>query len=357
MLAWLAWAGNASAQAVQALPAEVVVHVFRDKQDPSPFIEFVATVRQVDGRQVVDLLEVENRPAIGSFMIISGVQRAGEIGVKASDKYEISFSQVSDYRIYEKAVMDFLRRLPLPEQEIVPEPEIKDFTVPAHVGETDMEEEEAIAIQPIPADTADLPEVPVTDTALPVPDSGSVLVHVHRSADDIEPFREFILSRRETNGETHLDLTEVRGMQPKGGFLILNGFDLDSTSGVQQSAAYEAIAYNLDSYTEYESAVLDHMLSLSRGDFLSDAPAALPVAAPAAAEPAPVKVPAAPAAAPKKKAPSARELRQQAKQLEKAKFKAPKYKNKYGKRQAKKMSSRMGGKSGKKTRCPSLRGY
>lgn len=341
---------------------EVIVHVYRTSDDPFPFIEFSVTVDESTGRQIVDVTEVEGRTTDGGFMIISGVKRAGEVGVQPSERYEVSFQKVGDYKIYEKAVMDYLRRLPVPEIELAPE--VEDLQVIA----TGTSEEEAIELELIAEDLEndtdeDLSdEVPVPRSGIAV-DSNSVIVHVHRNAEDVDPFKEFVLTTQMVDGEEKVHAIEATGLQPQGKFIIITGFDEDSLGGVKKSSGYELIPYNIYEYEQHEQAVLDIMLKLSPTQFSGEESTIglnweEEIAVEEVRETVPVRqssmFPDPKAKKKKTREVSQREIDKIAKQVERAKYKAPKNHNIYRVKKSKKMSSRLSGLK-KKTHCPSFR--
>ncbi|MCP4120747.1 MAG: hypothetical protein GY751_03220 [Bacteroidetes bacterium] len=350
---------------------EVIVHVYRDKVDAFPFIEFSVTIDESTGNQIVEITEVEGGTTDGGFMIISGVKRAGEVGVTASSTYEISFSKVGDYKIYEKAVMDYLRRLPIPEiEQVIHETDETMFgSTTGSASDTidlityDLQDEELFDQESETEEPVyeSIDENPVTGIKV---DSNSVIVHVHRNSEDIDPFKEFVLTTEVVAGEEKINVTEGKSLQPQGKFMIMTGFT-DSLGDISKSRAYDAIAYNLDEYSDYEQAVLDFMLRLTNDQF-SGEEATIGLnweEEVEAKEPEVVARPAKPTFPDSKREirqkvkankPNEREINQTAKNLEKAKYKAPKRKDKYGIKKSKRMTERMKG-HGKKTSCPSFR--
>lgn len=359
---------------------EVIVHVYKNHDDPFPFIEFSVTVDESTGQEIVEVTEVEGRTTTGGFMIISGVRPAthSDIGVTRSDRYQISFSRVTNYKVYEKAVMDYLRRLPVPEEEapeiVIDEPREADVKPYEDISV----DAEPIEIEPeIDLEMDELEELELEEEILandvdqpaPVPgsltlDSNSVVVHVHRNLDDIAPFKEFILQRDVTQPGQPISIKEVKGIQGSNKFMIMTGFD-ENEDGIEQSLDYDISAYNIEAYSDYEEKVLDFMLKLTDEQFSGeqetiDADWEETIAAIETEEEV-ADVPVAPVVMPQKgrkkkpSGPSPRELAKQAKKLEQAKYKAPKYKSKYGKFRSKKMSSRMSKASRKKVSCPTIR--
>jgi len=351
---------------------EVIVHVYRNKQDAFPFIEFSVTVDESTGEQIVDVTEVQGRTTDGGFMIISGVKRAGDVGVTASERYEISFSKVGDYRIYEKAVMEYLRRLPIPEIEeeisgddsmdgMEFETEVTDVEIEVVAEEIDEEfenDEELTFSEELVDDIVDESPVPISGIKV---DSNSVIVHVHRNSEDVLPFKEFVLTTELVNGEERVKATEAKDLQPQGKFMIITGFEEDSLGGVSKSTEYDAIPYNIYEYDHYEQAILDIMLQLSRDQFSGDESTIglnweKEIAVEEEVKEVKPAKPTMPDLSRKKKVkkPSQREINKLAKKLEQAKYKAPKQKDKYGVKKSKRMSARMTGNR-KNTACPTFR--
>jgi hypothetical protein len=358
---------------------EVIVHVYSKKDDPFPFIEFSVVADKSSDPPRVEITETVGKSTEGGFMIITGVAPTGEVGIVRSDRYEISFRRLSDYKVYEKAVMDYLRRLPVPETL---DPAGIEVNLEKDLQDIGKENEEAVDLGDIVMDAViavgnDLSKAIEVDDdftnisneleqldVFTLSDTMSAVVHVHRNEDDIAPFKEFVTTLyRDERGMKRARIVEVKGVKSGTRMIIMTGFEEKGEEGILQSLDYDVSSYNVEDSEIHEQAVIDFMKGLTTAQFegseatIGDdweralAPEEKPVVKPV------VVAPVAKGRKSRKKEMSQREINKIAKEVEQAKYKAPKHKSKYGKHKSGKMSSRMAKYNRKKVRCPSIRGH
>ena len=360
---------------------EVIVHVYKKKDDPFPFIEFSVVVNDLNGQQTVEITQVEGKTADGGFMIITGVTPASDVGVTRSDRYEISFSKVSDYKIYEKAVMDYLRRLPIPEIELTLDiDETMDAVVIPFEDEDDrsgqsvdlgdivmdalLEIEDADQFKEISGELLPMDDLEPLDV-FTLADTNSAVVHVHRDDNDIDPFKEFVVTlyRDPVTHRKKAKVVEVQGVKSGTRFIIMTGFEDKGEEGIVQAFTYDVNTYNVEDSDVHEAAVIEFMKGLTTSEF-DGSVETIKDGWQKALEPEEVVVKKPAVIAPsgkrrkgRQKEMSQRDINKIAKEVEKSKTQAPKYKSKYGKYKSGKMSSRMARYHKKKTSCPSIRGH